>query len=299
MKLAVLTAIWKRPALTELMLRETGPLFDLCLAVGSEGAKSRDCAESAGFEYIEAPNKPLSDKWSTGMQALRGRADAVLSLGSDDFVSPEVVLAAREAMKTAPFFGFLDLYLVGYGPKAYYTSGYKGRRAGESVGVARTLSAELLDKISWAPWPRGLSRGLDYGMMQRVHSVLPLFHKPKLVRMAEVGGRIFDAKTQENVNPLHTCLEGYSEADIQGLFTHFSPGLLEKLDPLMTASPPRPPRPAKINPPAPPRVVSKAVPRHPIRRGQPIAPQSPSQRPRTPAWLARRRPPPPPRPPRR
>ena len=103
---AVLTALWKRRQVSSLVLRHTAALAGavaaerggkaVLVAVGSEptGSDEEAWEREMGWEDVYAPNSPLGTKWNAGMQSLRGRADAVMCIGSDDLVSRGVVEAA-------------------------------------------------------------------------------------------------------------------------------------------------------------------------------------------------------------
>ena len=57
-------------------------------------AKQLNCA------YAEGPDKPLSNKWQTGMDAVRELdPGAVLICGSDDWLSPNWVPVAHKALE--------------------------------------------------------------------------------------------------------------------------------------------------------------------------------------------------------
>lgn len=267
LRLAVMTGLWRRPALSALMLREARPLFDLALAVGSEGPMSEKLAVDADFDYVEAANKPLSNKFNGGLEALRGRCDAVMFLGSDDFVSIKAVEAAREAMESCPFFGYLDIHFLTYGPRAMYLPSYAGEHAGKTVGAGRTLSAALLDAVDWRPWPPGLPRGLDSGMMRVLAPHFERLGPPKAVRATKIGAAMMDVKTSESLSLYAHLQRRCLATDPSALLAHFSPSLRDDMLRLLENPPPppkvavfrpavrpllrKPPRPVPIRPPAP------------------------------------------------
>ena len=68
----LITALWKRPELTNVVLErfknlkiEISDKFNLeLIAVGSEGSESKKLSESKGFLYIEYKNSPLNIKFN-------------------------------------------------------------------------------------------------------------------------------------------------------------------------------------------------------------------------------------------
>lgn len=182
--LALLTCLWQRHELTDLVLgwyhrvqRELAGRCDLRLmAVGSEGDTSRSLAESNGFEYVEYPNRPLGAKWNAGLAALADkRPDAVVISGSDDVLTVNLFERYVQAISTGTkYLGLLDMYFLdlltrrfcfwpGYGP---------GPRHGDSLGLGRCIHADLLDEVDWQLWEPELNRTLDASMNERLAPLL-------------------------------------------------------------------------------------------------------------------------------
>ena len=92
------------------------------LAVGSEGEISREICEQGEAIYIEHPNEPLTAKWQAGISALKDYDfDALVIMGSDDFVSANVFEVYIEKIKANTlFFGFQDLYIYDTSKKALF-----------------------------------------------------------------------------------------------------------------------------------------------------------------------------------
>ena len=100
MRVAILTALWQRPILSQLFLTYYQAMktrfedrFELyLLAVGSKGEVSKNLANNYNWSYVEAPNQTLSDKWRAGAQQLQAlNLDATVILGSDDLGSHSLV----------------------------------------------------------------------------------------------------------------------------------------------------------------------------------------------------------------
>lgn len=169
-RLGILTTIWKRHALTAIVLDhvvawELPGLDCVRLAVGSEGEASRTIAENAGWEYVEHNNLPLSDKWNAGMQRLAGRVDAVLIIGSDDIMTQRAVeLCLAEIEAGADVVGLEDLFYYDTATgQAYY-----GER--HHPGAGMIARAEVLERVNWKPWDSGLNRNLDRAYTNRLQT---------------------------------------------------------------------------------------------------------------------------------
>lgn len=211
-RLVVLTALWHRHDLARLMLEHTLAIARECngfkvevhaIVSPDEDPESLTLATSLGIECTAAPNQPLGAKWNAGMKTLLERMtqpDAVMILGSDDWVTVEILRAAACAIfeKEADFVGFLDFFFLTHGPRAAFWPGYSeaSGRKGETISTARTFSRRLLDIIRWAPWPGHLQRGLDGASWAKVQAARHFFDEVavKALSCVAVGGMILDVK---------------------------------------------------------------------------------------------------------
>lgn len=170
-RLGVLTALWRRPRVAEAALRHLADLAVPGVALTRLAVRSPEDPDPApdvpGVAYVDHPNAPLSDKWNAGVEAIRDAAgadlDAVMMMGSDDFVSAAYVRRAVEAV--------LDgASLVRSEDVVFYdaATGRAARARMPRMGAGRVLSRGLLDLLDWRPWPDGLSLRLDGGMDRRI-----------------------------------------------------------------------------------------------------------------------------------
>jgi hypothetical protein len=217
-RLLLLTAVWKRPALTRLVLstyqrarEELAPEIDLrLLAVGSEGEDSRSLRGDCGFDYVEHANEPLSYKWNAGVQAARDHdPDGIVIVGSDGLLSTSTFGAhARKLQEGQDFFGFRDLYF--FDPirrRLGYWGGYEHSpqkdRAGEPIGSGRCFSRRLLDRMDWNLWPREprVNNLLDRLCLNfaKVHGF-----RPSAWRLEELGVRAVEIKLGPNITAFDT-----------------------------------------------------------------------------------------------
>lgn len=175
--IAVLIAFYKRPAVTYAVMRHYRRLADargdlMLVSIGSEGRHSKRIAEECGWEYVEAPNSPLSDKLGVGVACCRdGDVSGILAMGSDDIVTEPWV---ERCVASESMLGLTDMFLVRRATwEARYWPGYVGLRAGETAGAHRFFPRALLERLGWGLWPAGLNRNLDAGLTARLDGERP------------------------------------------------------------------------------------------------------------------------------
>ena len=198
MKFTILVPVWRR--------YETLKIFNTCIerlkkeydievvAVGSE-YEDRLICESLGYNYVEAPNKPLGAKLNYGLQACKNlKNDAVLMLGSDDILSSDLMMYYIQQLKKGfDFIGFLDCYFMNLeNSDMIYWKGYRGERAGEPIGAWRCLSRNLLDTLDWKAWGNQ-HHSVDYTMWQKLKGV------KKHITTCKNKFLLVDLKTKDNV----------------------------------------------------------------------------------------------------
>ncbi len=232
MKLALLTTVWKRHALTRVTLRRYANMrryvpveLDL-LAVGSEGDVSQQLVEAEGWRYLEAPNDSLGAKWNAGFRALADTvADAVVFIGSDDWVTNSLAVVYADALSRGKrFIGWTDLFFVhpGYDHGLYWPGYTVPHRRGEAIGLGRCLHRSVLDEVDWAPLRTNVPPGhLDYTMMQDLGPLIP--DEQRLVgSMGELGLVAFDVKgVGENIGGWQAFERDAVQVDREQLFGAF------------------------------------------------------------------------------
>lgn len=191
-RFVLLTCVWKRPALTEIVLayyqelkaRLADKLDLVLLAVGSEGCSSRQLCEGNGFDYLEFPNHPLSAKWEQGLKHCRTyRPDGVVITGSDDLLSESLFLGYCSMLdKGVLFCGFTDgIFLDLQSPaESVRWRGYGGRtveygmpwRLNETIGMGRFFSKPLLEHLDYSLWAgEPINKGLDARAKERLRGL--------------------------------------------------------------------------------------------------------------------------------
>ena len=256
LNLVMLTCVWKRPKLTKIILsyysklkKEIKSTVNLELvAVGSEGNKSKEICEGAGFHYFEHENQPMSNKWQYGLKMTKKYdPDAVIIMGSDDIITKEIINFYIEKINSGHLLvGIKDFYIYESDlKKLAHWRGYgklnDAHRMDETIGLGRCLARPLLDKIEFDVWGGlELRRNLDGAMTNRLKEfgIFPVSEKNcpvvgyggKILRVGHVGyklnemnGFAIDIKSKTNV----TSFDRYLNRDPESV-TFKEGGILEE-----------------------------------------------------------------------
>ena len=106
-------------------------------------------------------NEPLSKKWNDALKAIRHEDfDAIIVLGSDDYIDEAFVRFVSENIDKYDAIGFRDIYYEKDG-QLYYWSGYEGKRHGEPIGAGKVFTKAFLEKIDFNLWTKAKNSGLD------------------------------------------------------------------------------------------------------------------------------------------
>jgi len=206
MNLGLLTCIWGRPRLTELVLRHYDQV-DLCnRMLAFSRLDDLAALDNAGYwDTVCHSNEPLSGKWNAGMKAfydLDEPLDGVMIVGSDDLVTPSYIDAAKYLLERGADYIFL--------PSLYFYNLQDGRMhycLAERLGLGRVLSRRLLDMLDWKPWPDGLNKGLDGAMWEKIKDLKEVnIVKLDLQTCKKLGIAAMDIKGSDN------NLWGYDES---------------------------------------------------------------------------------------
>jgi len=190
-KVSLITAVWKRHELTDLVLNrfknikdEIADKIDLeLIAVGSEGEKSQKLCENHGFNYVEQDNMPLNRKYNAASRlAKETNPDAVYRIDSDDWITSHAIINSLKMIDEGhSAVGLLDLYFLdlstlklgrwpGYSFFNHTKKIWAWRNKGKTVGVGRCFSRELMEALDWEIWDQEpeLSRWLDTNCDERL-----------------------------------------------------------------------------------------------------------------------------------
>lgn len=142
-----------------------------------DGVAERELCEELGAVWVPHQNKPLGAKWNVAFRkAMEFNPDAVLYVGSSDFISDNWVPVMRTYVEQHGFVGvpgchFLDICVEGL--RCCYWPGYKHTRyhrdrGDETIGIGRMISGTLMDKIGWEPFDSRYDNSLDRSMKERL-----------------------------------------------------------------------------------------------------------------------------------
>lgn len=209
-KLCVISCVYQRPEITQIVFdywksiqEKTKNIFDFTnIIVDSDSSNLKYFEKSTNFKYYNYYNNPLSDKWNYAASLLKNEDfDYVLFIGSDDIMD-EVVLKNyyNEMISGIDFIGLIDMYVFDYiTSKSFYWKGYseKSGRFGETIGLGRCLSKNLITELNYTPWAYGFDRGLDGTMQKKLKSIINI-KKTSLV-LKSIGGIACDIKSTKNI----------------------------------------------------------------------------------------------------
>lgn len=216
-RVVVATTLWKRPALTQIVLAHYRHLQQqlsarvelILMAVGSEGHASRELCERHGFDYIETDNEPVTYKWNAVIRRAQPcNPDLVIVVNSDDIFSANLVEAYLHQVDAGvDYFGLRDTYIFDIqtqtrGRWPGYDHSFMQFRVGEPAGCARGFSRRLLESTNWRLWPPMPPRNsmMDFWCTQFVK----LFgFEPVALTMAELGVTAVQLKTDVNITPFN------------------------------------------------------------------------------------------------
>jgi hypothetical protein len=240
MNFTVLTCLWKRPELASLMLRHTLRVLEEAGVVGRVVAVRSPGDEQEtidGVDYAEASNSPLSNKWQAGLDEAAPESDAVMLLGSDDFVTAGIIRAAAAAMERGvDVWGLSDFRFLAAGPRACYWPGYtpESGRVGEPMGACRTFRRGTLAILGDTLWPDGLERGLDGACWQRILAAQQFLDiHVETVPTMSTGGMAVDVKraTDTHLSTFESYIAtGSEDVSWRDVVNHFPPELVEAWD---------------------------------------------------------------------
>ncbi|MDB4726341.1 hypothetical protein OAF54_02800 [bacterium] len=202
-KIAMLTAVWGRPELTRMMLEyyEEMPIDELYGVFGFDDPDECNY-DSDRWDWWGRENSPLSNKWQSGIDYIRALQsydghksdiDAVMIMGSDDFVSPQYIEACKGLIASGVDYIYMD--------GAYFYDTVSGRMMwahAEKLGLGRCISARLLDRMDWQLWPAGMENGLDGAMDDKIRAMTGA-HAVCLKDARKRGLYGMDVKTDQNL----------------------------------------------------------------------------------------------------
>lgn len=174
-------------------LREEMGLDIPVVVVGDIGGA--DVCREYNITHIEYPNKPLTGKFNRACLEMKGKCDAVMVMGSDNLLSSQTFMRIKEeADKGIDLIGLSEVYM--FGMDDIYTGNLYYLQRTTVLGVGRTVSARVLDRMGWQPWKTDKDRSIDTILLD---SVRPHVETTTLLN----GGFVVDLKTNFNLNKIY------------------------------------------------------------------------------------------------
>jgi hypothetical protein len=227
LRIGIVTATHKRQDITAIfaaklqrMMHELKDHFEFEVVVVDSDHSNYDVLRPYNFEYYNRPNI-VSDKFNYGVSKLRN-LDYLLVLGSDDIVSPELLLEYKPFMEESyPIIGITDIYFQD-GNKLYYWQGYKDKyRQVETIGAARAIHKSVIEQVGNL-WDNGLMKGLDGSMWKRLKDY-------EKIAISCKQHPVIDIKSETNITALHK----YKDLEeILPKFIIYTPELKRDITPL-------------------------------------------------------------------
>ena len=205
MKVAIITAIWKRPEVWEMFKRRISNLkkikgltIEVCVA-GSEDWTEEACK---GFHYVHVPNDPLGRKMNAAALLAKDLdVTHYLMVGSDDLIGNDLMKLYMREKDSADYLYLLDCWFFDVATKkGLYWGGYDtDANRGHACGAGRLFNRSLMDKLNFQPWhDERLSTLLDTSMNEKLARIS---HTRK--RFHCLTERVFmvDIKSSTNMTP--------------------------------------------------------------------------------------------------
>lgn len=168
-RLGILSAAWGRSVLTgtflEYYARITG--VDLVLMMVWSQEDEDPPPSHPLWEYDVAPNQPLGKKWNTGVRALMDMdVDAIMILGSDDFVSMGYLATCIERLKRGmDIISARELYIYRPGDDVVaYCQGMV-------PGAGRCISRRVMNLMHGRLWDDDAQGYLDSSITHRMAQI--------------------------------------------------------------------------------------------------------------------------------
>ena len=217
MKLGILTTAYGRPQISKLYHLQNCRLkksFEFIHLVVVSTDEDEELFRGWGFETLRYPNQPLGRKFQAGLDALRGRIDKMMLMGSDDLISDGLFRRLVESERDVVWPD--SLYFLGtmkdYKGLMRFHRGIYNKLA--SVGMV--ITSRLLDKMDWQLWGDQL-RGIDHASYGRIMS-----HEPDYEILPTLPDVLIDVKSDVNINHLKKFLT-YGERVREDVLVKLSP----------------------------------------------------------------------------
>lgn len=224
MKLGIITALHGRHELTKLWSEHTAALAIPVFAAITEGdAVNVATAERYGFAFREMPNDPVGDKFQIALDmAMDAGCDAIMVLGSDDFISAEwVALCIAKMQAGIPYIvpDRLAIHAPGGGTYMLMTDG----RSHGRFGAGRCIARSVIEQVG-ALWVEGRNKGLDSESHARI-TATGIFCEAVHAKLIP----LVDVKTATNIWPWRVWRGGGHKCSENDALHMLSPSIQQRV----------------------------------------------------------------------
>lgn len=124
-------------------------------------------SEDEFYADLQYSNENLHAKYNYAIDKTKDY-DNVLLLGSDDFMSNELIKTFQKDINLGiDYISMTEIHL--YNGRLYKWKGYKGERVNESVGAFRCISKAVLKKLQYTPFNARYS--MDSGFNRKLNKI--------------------------------------------------------------------------------------------------------------------------------
>lgn len=200
--IAVRTIAHGRAELFELWVRHTKSLKGVKPVAAVSCMDTEKVCIEHDIPYVRMPNRPLARKCNLSLKlAEHLNPDAVITCGSDDFISQGYIDYCNENLEEYNLIHSLDIYYYNVPTNEYaYSRGYENHRRGEPLSVGRCYRADLLEKMNWQTMPNITDSSIDRNVKMYIEQHRHHFNQ-HIFRQRDSPGMIVDVKTGNNITP--------------------------------------------------------------------------------------------------
>lgn len=152
-----------------------------------------------GVKTIQAHNFIPSKAQASIYACYELNPDAIILMGSDDYINEKGYRLILELLKTHDYIAFEDCVFEHKG-KHWLWGGYPATsgRNGEPAGAGKVIRRDLLDRLNWEVYTGSKERAEDY----TAHTVLKRNSKRRTTIGTKDGAILIDVKDSGSTTPL-------------------------------------------------------------------------------------------------
>ena len=215
-KIIFLTCTWNRVEVTKIfvnsLLETQKKLEDVfeCInvVIDSNNSNIEIFKDNPNFIYRNYDNFPVSNKWNYGSSLCKDiDFDYIIMFGSDDIMDDSLLREYYKYMMDGyDYIGILDIFIYDIlKENLYYWKGYglNSGRYGETLGLGRCLSKNVVEQLDYKLWINGINKGLDGSMQNKINGLRDI----KIINFYSKDiGFACDIKSDVNITKLNTFI---------------------------------------------------------------------------------------------